>query len=101
MSSVFAGQSRDELRRGWVEAWRKGRARTLLTPLESAIVGIVDEHPEYHAALSDEAAARRVVREAADRWGRLDVVVNAATAAASSSSIVFLRFRIEVVVAGV
>ena len=48
MSSVFAGQSRDELRRGWVEAWRKGRARTLLTPLESAIVGIVDEHPEYH-----------------------------------------------------
>ena len=48
MSSVFAGQSRDELRRGWVEAWRKGRARALLTPLESALVGIVDEHPEYH-----------------------------------------------------
>lgn len=47
MSSLFAGQSRDDLRRGWIDAWKRGRESALLTPLESQIVAVVREHPEY------------------------------------------------------
>lgn len=47
----------------------------------SAAARFESENFGGHAAvgdLSDETQARRVVREAAGRWGRLDVVVNAA-----------------------
>jgi hypothetical protein len=45
---VFAGQSREELRRFYLESWRKQRAGEILQPLEAQIADVVAEHPEYH-----------------------------------------------------
>lgn len=43
--------SRESLRRQWLEAWRKGRSGAILSPLEDSLVELVREHPEYHAWL--------------------------------------------------
>ncbi len=48
---MFAGQSREELRRAYLDAWSKSRAGVVLTPLEAQIATVVGEHPEYHAWL--------------------------------------------------
>jgi len=45
--AVFAGQSREQLRRLYVEAWRKFTSRAPLEPLEAQVAAIVAEHPEY------------------------------------------------------
>lgn len=47
----FDNQSRDELRRVYVEAWRKRRAGLPIEPLEAQVADVVALHPEYHAAL--------------------------------------------------
>lgn len=44
----FHDQGRGELRRMYVEAWRKHRAHRLLEPLEDQIVRVLEQHPEYH-----------------------------------------------------
>lgn len=43
--------SRESLRRQWLEAWRKGQGGAILSPLEDSLVVLVREHPEYHAWL--------------------------------------------------
>jgi Domain of unknown function (DUF1841) len=48
---VFAGQSRDELRRMYLEAWRKFSAKQPLEPLEAQLAAVIAEHPEYIAFL--------------------------------------------------
>ena len=53
----FHDQDRSGLRRLYVEAWRKHRAGSPLEPLEHQIVTVVEQHPEYHALLEDEADA--------------------------------------------
>jgi len=45
--------SRGEARDFFFELWRKHRAAAVLTPLESLALGVVAEHPEYHAFLDD------------------------------------------------
>lgn len=47
----FHGQSRESLRRAYVEAWRKHRAGLPREPLEDQLASVVTEHPEYHALL--------------------------------------------------
>ena len=47
----FDNQSRDELRRVYVEAWRKRRAGLPSEPLEAQVADVIALHPEYHAAL--------------------------------------------------
>ncbi len=47
----FDNQSRDELRRVYVEAWRKRRAGLPVEPLEAQVADVIALHPEYHAAL--------------------------------------------------
>jgi hypothetical protein len=47
----FDTQSRDQLRRVYVEAWRKRREGLPMEPLEAQVADVVDLHPEYHAAL--------------------------------------------------
>jgi hypothetical protein len=47
----FHDQSRDQLRRMYVDAWRKHRERLPLEPLEAQIADVVALHPEYHAQL--------------------------------------------------
>ena len=53
----FHDQDRSGLRRLYVEAWRKHRAGRPLEPLEHQIVTVIEQHPEYHALLEDEAEA--------------------------------------------
>jgi Domain of unknown function (DUF1841) len=55
----FDNQSRDDLRRVYVEAWRKRRAGLPVEPLEAQVADVIALHPEYHAALErgDETLA--------------------------------------------
>jgi hypothetical protein len=56
----FDNKSRDELRRVYVEAWRKRRAGLPIEPLEAQVADVIALHPEYHAALerSEDAVGR-------------------------------------------
>lgn len=54
---MFAGQSRDELRRTYLSSWEKFRAGQPLEPLERQIAAVIAEHPEYHAWLETGDAA--------------------------------------------
>jgi hypothetical protein len=45
--AVFAGQSREQLRRMYLEAWRKFSAKQPLEPLEAQLAAVIAEHPEY------------------------------------------------------
>jgi hypothetical protein len=47
----FAGQNRDQMRRMYLEAWRKFSAREPLQPLEAQLAAVIAEHPEYVAWL--------------------------------------------------
>ena len=47
------GQNREELRRFFVTAWRKHRAREALQPLEQIVAQVFGQHPEYHAMLEN------------------------------------------------
>jgi hypothetical protein len=49
--------SQHDVRAFFCGARRKQREGLPLTPLEAQAAGWIDEHPEYHAALDDEAAA--------------------------------------------
>ena len=39
--SIFFGDSRDGLRRSWLDAWRRGRDGLPLTPLVAQLVELV------------------------------------------------------------
>jgi hypothetical protein len=45
--AFFAGQSREQLRRMYLEAWRKFSAKQPLEPLEAQLAAVIAEHPEY------------------------------------------------------
>jgi Domain of unknown function (DUF1841) len=47
----FANSGRDELRRRYVDAWRRRLDALPLTPLDAQVADIVALHPEYHALL--------------------------------------------------
>jgi hypothetical protein len=55
----FHDQDRSELRRMYLDAWRKHLGQRVLEPLEAQIAALVAEHPEYHALLETEAALTR------------------------------------------
>jgi hypothetical protein len=44
----FADQSREQLRRVYVDAWRKHREGLPIEPLEAQIADVIALHPEYH-----------------------------------------------------
>jgi len=46
------GDNREQLRRMYVDAWRKQQAGGVLSPLEAMIAEVVAMHPEYHALLN-------------------------------------------------
>ena len=54
---VFHQQSRVELRRIYVDAWRKFRNSEPLEPLQAQIARLIAEHPEYHQLLEADAPA--------------------------------------------
>lgn len=45
---------RNQLRKMFFASWQKYQSGELLEPLEQMIAQIVQQHPEYHALLSDE-----------------------------------------------
>ncbi|GAB4166404.1 MAG: DUF1841 family protein [Rhodocyclaceae bacterium] len=51
--------SREQARTFFIEAWRKHAGRIPRSPIEDIALGIVIEHPEYHALLEDPEAIRR------------------------------------------
>jgi hypothetical protein len=51
----FDTQSRDQLRRVYVEAWRKRREGLPMEPLEAQVADVIELHPEYQAALERPA----------------------------------------------
>jgi len=53
----FHDQDRSGLRRHYLEAWRKRCAGAPLEPLEFQLVTVIEQHPEYHALLEDDALA--------------------------------------------
>lgn len=56
---LFANERRDELRRRYIEAWRRHRQGLPLEPLDAQIADVIALHPEYHAALDAPDALTR------------------------------------------
>jgi hypothetical protein len=54
---MLFGQNRDQLRRFYIEAWRKFQRNEPLQPLEAMIAEVVAQHPEYHTLLENEDKA--------------------------------------------
>lgn len=54
---MFFGQNRDQLRRFYLDTWRKYRDKLPLQPLEAMIAEVIAIHPEYHALLENEEQA--------------------------------------------
>ena len=65
---IFAGQNRDQMRRMYLEAWRKYSARAPLEPLEAQLAAVIAEHPEYVAWL--EAGEQALSSEFTPEGGR-------------------------------
>ncbi len=54
--AVFGGHSREQLRRMYLETWRKFSQRVPLEPLEAQVAAVIAEHPEYVPWLESDAA---------------------------------------------
>ena len=52
---MIFGSDRNELRKMYVEAWRKSCAGGPMSPLESQIAQVIQDHPEYQAAMTAES----------------------------------------------
>ena len=50
---MIFGQDRNELRRMYVETWRKAENDEPLSPLEAQIAQVIRDHPEYQALMND------------------------------------------------
>ena len=55
--SLFSGESRSQMRRRYLEAWRKFSAREPLEPFEAQLAAVIAEHPEYIGWLESGEAA--------------------------------------------
>lgn len=53
--------SQNDVRRFFCAVHARNRAGQPLTPLDTLAAGWIDQHPEYHADLADEAAALAAV----------------------------------------
>ncbi len=53
----FHDQDRGGLRRRYFDAWRRYRSGLPLEPLQHQLVDVIEQHPEYHRLLEDEADA--------------------------------------------
>jgi hypothetical protein len=55
--AVFAGEGREQMRRRYLEAWRKFSVHEPLEPLEGQLAAVIAEHPEYIGWLESGDAA--------------------------------------------
>ena len=51
---MIFGQDRNELRRMYRTAWQKFRGEEALSPLEAQIAHVIEQHPEYHDAVTGD-----------------------------------------------
>lgn len=51
---MIFGSDRNELRQMYVDAWRKYCASEPMSPLESQIARVIEDHPEYQPAMTEE-----------------------------------------------
>ncbi len=51
---MIFGTDRNELRQMYVDAWRKFSAGEAMSPLESQIAQVIQDHPEYQPAMTAE-----------------------------------------------
>lgn len=65
---VFAGRDREQLRRMYLDAWRKYTARQPLEPLEAQIAAVIAEHAEYVPLL--ESGSRALAADYTPEVGR-------------------------------
>lgn len=54
---MLFGNDRNQIRNHYIQAWQKFQQKKLLEPLESLLVEIIQQHPEYHAFLEDSDSA--------------------------------------------
>jgi hypothetical protein len=66
--AFFAGQSREQLRRMYLDAWRKFSEKRPLEPLEAQLAAVIAEHPEYLGVI--EAAESAIAAEFTPESGR-------------------------------
>ncbi len=52
---MIFGTDRNELRQMYVEAWRKFCDGDIMSPLESQIAQVIQDHPEYQPAMTGES----------------------------------------------
>lgn len=50
------GQNREQLRRFYRDTWNKRQADTPLEGLEQLVAQVIEQHPEYHGMLVNEAS---------------------------------------------
>jgi hypothetical protein len=55
--TVFDYYSREQLRQSYLDAWRKQRSGSILSPLEAMIAEVIGVHPEYQPLLEDSVKA--------------------------------------------
>ena len=62
---MIFSNNRDELRRFYIDSWRKYQNKELLQPLEAMVVEVISQHPEYHQMLEkgDETLDRDFLPE--------------------------------------
>lgn len=53
---IFADNNREQMRRHYLDAWRRRRDGLPLTPLDAQIADVIALHPEYQALLEDPDA---------------------------------------------
>ena len=51
---MIFGEDRNELRKMYADAWQKHCDKRPLTPLEAQITQVIEDHPEYHAAVTGD-----------------------------------------------
>lgn len=56
---LFAGESREALRRRYLSAWRRRCEGLPLEPLDAAIADVIEQHPEYLSLFDDDASVER------------------------------------------
>ena len=51
---MIFSQDRKELRQMYADTWRKAQSAEVLSPLESQIAQVIEDHPEYQSALGED-----------------------------------------------
>jgi len=54
---MLFSQNRNEIRQFYLTAWHKHNQAQALEPIEQIIINVIQQHPEYHALLSDREQA--------------------------------------------